>query len=168
MDLTMMERVGDRWEKMEGYCSTDQSPQWAVVPVEEEDTINKELSLKTNTTHLATWNEERCRLRRNMSRSHAAYLPYLATPLFTCSFNCCGCGYVDRQDLWGRIVKVQTGHWTRSLSANDISRRALTSAAAKGHKIRGGCLVSCSEATEVGNVGLYKISMGQNILTAKP
>jgi hypothetical protein len=37
MDLTMMERVGDRWEKMEGYCSTGQSPKWAVVPVEEEE-----------------------------------------------------------------------------------------------------------------------------------
>jgi hypothetical protein len=37
MDLTMMERVGDREEKMEGSCSTGQSPQWAVVPVEEED-----------------------------------------------------------------------------------------------------------------------------------
>jgi hypothetical protein len=37
MDLMMMERVGDRWEKMEGSCSTGQSPQWAVVPVEEED-----------------------------------------------------------------------------------------------------------------------------------
>jgi hypothetical protein len=36
MDLTMMERVGDRWGKMEGSCSTGQSPQWAVVPVEEE------------------------------------------------------------------------------------------------------------------------------------
>jgi hypothetical protein len=36
MDLMMMERVGDRWEKMEGSCSTGQSPQWAVVPVEEE------------------------------------------------------------------------------------------------------------------------------------
>jgi hypothetical protein len=35
MDLTMMERVGDR-KKMEGYCSTGQSPQWAVVPMEEE------------------------------------------------------------------------------------------------------------------------------------
>jgi hypothetical protein len=33
----MMERVGDRWEKMEGYCSTGQSPQWAVVPLEEEE-----------------------------------------------------------------------------------------------------------------------------------
>jgi hypothetical protein len=22
MDLMMMERVGDRWEKMEGFCST--------------------------------------------------------------------------------------------------------------------------------------------------
>jgi hypothetical protein len=37
MDLTMMERVVDRWEKMEGYCSTGQSPQRAVVPVEEEE-----------------------------------------------------------------------------------------------------------------------------------
>jgi len=30
-----MERVGGRWEKMEGQCSTGQSQQWAVVPVEE-------------------------------------------------------------------------------------------------------------------------------------
>jgi hypothetical protein len=37
MDLTMMVRVGDRWEKMEGSCSTGQSPQRAVVPVEEEE-----------------------------------------------------------------------------------------------------------------------------------
>jgi hypothetical protein len=37
MDLTMMERVGDRWEKMEGYCSTGQSPQRAVVAVEKEE-----------------------------------------------------------------------------------------------------------------------------------
>jgi hypothetical protein len=34
IDLTMMERVGDREGKMEGSCSTGQSPQWAVVPVE--------------------------------------------------------------------------------------------------------------------------------------
>jgi hypothetical protein len=37
MDLTMMERVGDREEKVEGSCSTGQSQQWAVVPVEEEE-----------------------------------------------------------------------------------------------------------------------------------
>jgi hypothetical protein len=30
-----MERVGDRQGKMEGYCSTGQSPQWAVVPMKE-------------------------------------------------------------------------------------------------------------------------------------
>jgi hypothetical protein len=36
MDLTLMERVGDR-KKMEGYCSTGQSPQRAVVPMEEEE-----------------------------------------------------------------------------------------------------------------------------------
>ena len=32
-----MEGVGGRWEKMEGHCSTVQNPQWAVVPVEEEE-----------------------------------------------------------------------------------------------------------------------------------
>ena len=32
-----MERVGGRQEKMEGHCSTGQSPQWAVVLVEEEE-----------------------------------------------------------------------------------------------------------------------------------
>ena len=32
-----MERVGGRQEKMEGHCSTGQSPQWAVVPMEEEE-----------------------------------------------------------------------------------------------------------------------------------
>ena len=32
-----MERVGGRQEKMEGYCSTGQSPQGAVVPMEEEE-----------------------------------------------------------------------------------------------------------------------------------
>jgi hypothetical protein len=42
MDLTMMERAGDRWEKMEGSCSTGQSPQWAVVPVEEEEEEEEE------------------------------------------------------------------------------------------------------------------------------
>jgi hypothetical protein len=42
IDLTKMERVGDRWEKMEGSCSTDQSPQWAVVPEEEEEEEEEE------------------------------------------------------------------------------------------------------------------------------
>jgi hypothetical protein len=38
----MMERIGDRWGKMEGYCSTGQSPKWAVVLMEEEE---EELSI---------------------------------------------------------------------------------------------------------------------------
>jgi hypothetical protein len=42
IDLTMMERVGDRREKMEGSCSTGQSPQRAVVPVEEEEEEEEE------------------------------------------------------------------------------------------------------------------------------
>jgi hypothetical protein len=46
MDLTMMERVGDRWEKMEGFCLTGQSPQWAVVPVEEEEEEEEVINLK--------------------------------------------------------------------------------------------------------------------------
>jgi hypothetical protein len=32
-----MKRVGDRQEKVEGYCSTGQSRQWAVGPMEEEE-----------------------------------------------------------------------------------------------------------------------------------
>ena len=32
-----MERLGGRQETMEGHCSTGQSPQWAVVPMEEEE-----------------------------------------------------------------------------------------------------------------------------------
>jgi len=32
-----METVGDRWEKMERYCSTSQSLQRAVAPTEEEE-----------------------------------------------------------------------------------------------------------------------------------
>jgi hypothetical protein len=32
-----MERAADRWEKMEGYYSTGESPQRAVVPMEEEE-----------------------------------------------------------------------------------------------------------------------------------
>ena len=31
-----MERVGGRYEKMEGHCSAGQSLQWAVMPMEEE------------------------------------------------------------------------------------------------------------------------------------
>jgi hypothetical protein len=31
-----MERVGDRHEKMEGHCSTGQSPQQAVVPMQDQ------------------------------------------------------------------------------------------------------------------------------------
>jgi len=35
-----MERVGVREEKMEGHCSTGRSPQWAVVPMEEEEVLH--------------------------------------------------------------------------------------------------------------------------------
>ena len=37
-----MERVGGRWEKMEGHCSTGQSPKWAVVPMEGEEEEEEE------------------------------------------------------------------------------------------------------------------------------
>jgi hypothetical protein len=32
-----MDRLGDRQEKIEGYCSTGRSPQWTVVAMEEEE-----------------------------------------------------------------------------------------------------------------------------------
>jgi len=38
-----MERVGDREDKMEGHCSTGQSPQRAVAPMEEEEVYYKPL-----------------------------------------------------------------------------------------------------------------------------
>ena len=37
-----MERVGGKQEKLEGYCSTGQSPQWAVVPMEEGEEEEEE------------------------------------------------------------------------------------------------------------------------------
>ena len=37
-----MERVGGRQEKMEGHCSTGQSPHWAVMPMEEEEEEEEE------------------------------------------------------------------------------------------------------------------------------
>jgi hypothetical protein len=46
-----MERVGGRWEKMEGHYSTGQSPQWAVVPMEEDE---DEPDTKYNTFVLTT------------------------------------------------------------------------------------------------------------------
>jgi hypothetical protein len=51
MDLTMMERIGDRWKKMKGYCSTGQSPQQAAVLVEEEE--EEEDIIKTNKFYIA-------------------------------------------------------------------------------------------------------------------
>ena len=37
-----MERVGGRQEKIEGHCSTGQSPQWAVVPMAGEEEEEEE------------------------------------------------------------------------------------------------------------------------------
>jgi len=34
-----IDRVGGRLGKMEGHCSTGQSPQWAVMPMEEENEV---------------------------------------------------------------------------------------------------------------------------------
>jgi hypothetical protein len=40
-----MERVGDRWEKMERHCSTGQSKLRAVEPMEEEGSISDSVAL---------------------------------------------------------------------------------------------------------------------------
>ena len=37
-----MDRADDRQEKMKGYCSTGQSPHWAVLPMEEEEEEEEE------------------------------------------------------------------------------------------------------------------------------
>jgi hypothetical protein len=67
----MMERVGDRWEKMEGSRSTGQSPQRAVVPMEEEEDRDrarereKDLPLPKHIklTKLHLLGEQRCKVR---------------------------------------------------------------------------------------------------------
>ena len=41
-----MDRVGGRQEKMEGHCSTGQSSQWAVVPMEEEEEEEEEENME--------------------------------------------------------------------------------------------------------------------------
>jgi hypothetical protein len=40
-----MEKVGDRQDKMEGHCSTGQSPQRAVAPMEEEENWERVITL---------------------------------------------------------------------------------------------------------------------------
>ena len=40
-----MEKAGGRYEKTEGHCSTGQSSQWAVVPMEEEEEDEEEAYL---------------------------------------------------------------------------------------------------------------------------
>ena len=47
-----MERVGGGQEKMEGHCSTGQSPQWAVVPMEEECQDSSDLPIVMNRSKL--------------------------------------------------------------------------------------------------------------------
>ena len=42
-----MERVGGRLKKMEGYCSTGQSPQLAVVPMEEEEVCFNDVGINS-------------------------------------------------------------------------------------------------------------------------
>ena len=56
-----MERVGDRQGKMEGYCLTDRSTQWVIVPMEEEEKYTKafflvllQLQNASNVTHYST------------------------------------------------------------------------------------------------------------------
>ena len=51
-----MERVGGRQEKIEGHYSTGQSPQWAVVPMEEEDHINEDTMRYTDSMYVGKEN----------------------------------------------------------------------------------------------------------------
>jgi len=44
-----MERVGGRYQKMERHCSTGQSPQWAVVPMEKDEEEEEEVNGQAST-----------------------------------------------------------------------------------------------------------------------
>jgi hypothetical protein len=91
MDLTMMERVGDREEKMEGSCSTGQSPLWAVVPVEEEEKEEEEeeeeeiLPLKPILNHMNTIHIRTFDVNERPYRDGSTYTLYLESPAFKTS-----------------------------------------------------------------------------------
>ena len=44
-------------EKMEGHCSTGQSPQWAVVPMEEEEEEEEEVERDLQVLGMRRWRE---------------------------------------------------------------------------------------------------------------
>jgi hypothetical protein len=75
----MLERVGEREEKMEGSCSTGQSPHRAVVPVEEEEEEEEEEE-KLNTacalvvSCLKIYVKDFCLYSRSTSRYIYVYL----------------------------------------------------------------------------------------------
>jgi len=46
---------------MEGHCSTGQSPQWAVVPMEGEEEEEEDMTIKLNRNPLNTFRNETCR-----------------------------------------------------------------------------------------------------------
>jgi hypothetical protein len=74
-----MEKIGDRSGKMEGYCLIAQSPQWGVVPMEEE------VSFKVTAASCAPDYTKLTELKMEISQSFL--LPNL-TNLFTLFF--CG------------------------------------------------------------------------------
>jgi hypothetical protein len=64
-----MERDGDRWDKMEEHCSTGQSPQRAVAPMEREEDchsyfgrgkpeVRRNLSQKRSTLYYKSYDRE--------------------------------------------------------------------------------------------------------------
>jgi hypothetical protein len=58
-------------KKMEGYCSTGQSPPWAVVPVEEEEEKLVHLIGATIGIHYDAWTYER---QISCKHLHTTYL----------------------------------------------------------------------------------------------
>jgi hypothetical protein len=84
MDLTMMERVGDREGKVEGSCSTGQSPQWAVVPVEEEEVcfeLRSEISRAMEIPGRWLWTFRREMLPLSSWIKHRVFCPVVTADL---------------------------------------------------------------------------------------
>jgi len=48
-----MERVGERQEKLGGHCSTGQSPQGAVAPMEEEEEVDAHFTIEKRLCRIA-------------------------------------------------------------------------------------------------------------------
>ena len=98
--------MADR-KKMEGHCSTGQSPQWAVVPMEEEAALNRQIT----SSFVALSSALQCRA---VQMHKAALWHCLPFPCCVCQYQLCCVltllwDYVKEHCLLNRVTPCRTG-----------------------------------------------------------